>query len=398
MEEFPGSFNSADDLLKTIFRRMVSLWQERGEAYEDLERRLFKDAYALLLPHGGDFAGSGIEHAFSQAVCVNFQLIWIQCEDLRMAIVNLTSAENHEGDSAPLESRIRLLERLLNESPAWGAESGLQILISSPFQSIFGVREIFSEIINSVSIISGMNPDKRIISEYDMRYNPALFVEPLPRTEIERKLVDHVLNLDFPGACTVMEQIIDYELSLPRTQLSFLPRISKRLEWILIVLRVPRSRGDEKSVRIYNYPHKVYYAANFDECRRLVAEFFNLLDDYYSAFRFSVGKNISQITDYIRDNYSDPNLNAVMICDRFRISQSYLSHMFKQKTGVKLIDFIHMVRSEKIKELLTTTNLTISAIAEMTGYISNGSMTRSFKRCEGQTPSDYREAHQISIM
>lgn len=390
MEDLPVNANS-EDLLKILMRRISSAWQESGAPYDELEQRIFGDVYAIVIPHGGKL-GSGVESAVTKAVQADFRPIWIGSGQLRFAVVNLSPIWDFQDDMT--EERVEQLRGLLGLSDIWSDDPDLQIVISTPFKGIISFQGIFSEIVNSKSIIGSLNPGRRIISEYDMRYNPELFVEPLPRTEIERKLVEHVLDLDFWGARQVMEDIIDYELSMPRTQLSFLPRMSKRIEWVLIVLRVPRSRGDKKSARIYDYPMEVFNASGFDECRRLVGEFFSLLDDYYSAFRFSTGKDMSQITEFIRENYSNPNLNATMICDRFRISQSYLSHTFKQKTGLKLIDFIHMVRSEKIKELLKTTDLPISDIAKMSGYLNNSSMSRSFRRYEGQTPSEYRESHQ----
>lgn len=272
------------------------------------------------------------------------------------------------------------------------SESGIEVNLSlgRPFQGLLHLQDAYSELINSTMTFS-IRPGSLVVSEYDIVNDPALLGEPYPRSEIERQLADAVFNLEIRKAKGIMEEIIAYEMSTLQLKLSFLPRMGQRVEWILIVLHVPRNSGNVQSADIYSYPYRIQYAEGNEQGIDLIREFFDKLDDYYNAFRFNIGKDISQITEFIHAQSDDVNLSATMICDRFRISPSYLSHMFKKRTGVKLVDYIHQVRLARAKSLLESPGLSIAEIASQVGYTSGAAFSTAFKKYEGLTPREYRE-------
>ncbi|MNF09206.1 HTH-type transcriptional regulator YesS [compost metagenome] len=81
------------------------------------------------------------------------------------------------------------------------------------------------------------------------------------------------------------------------------------------------------------------------------------------------------------------------LCDRFGLNGKYLSRLFKEAFGVKLVDFMVHVRIEESKRLLTQTSLSLQQIANAVGYIHDISYIRAFKKIEGVTPGDYRKSH-----
>lgn len=102
-------------------------------------------------------------------------------------------------------------------------------------------------------------------------------------------------------------------------------------------------------------------------------------------------RKIHQITQYIQENYQNPNLSAGMIADSFNISLPWLSNLFKKELNLGFLDYLHRCRIEKAKELIRGTKYNIGDIAEMVGYTNAVTMTRAFKRYEGITPSWYRQ-------
>ena len=66
---------------------------------------------------------------------------------------------------------------------------------------------------------------------------------------------------------------------------------------------------------------------------------------------------------------------------------------FKRKSGVGFSDYVTQVRIGKAKELLTTTNMSISDISRSTGFDVLSSFNRSFKKNTGVSPGEYRNLY-----
>ena len=80
-----------------------------------------------------------------------------------------------------------------------------------------------------------------------------------------------------------------------------------------------------------------------------------------------------------------------MLAAKVCLSPGYLSHVFKQETGVNLNRFIRECRMEKAKELLETTNLKIVQIARQVGFSNNSYFCKSFREYFGDTPESCRK-------
>ena len=99
---------------------------------------------------------------------------------------------------------------------------------------------------------------------------------------------------------------------------------------------------------------------------------------------------VEAIKDYVKDNYAG-NISAADIANRFHINTSYLSTMFKEKTGMKLTNYIEGIRMEKAKEYLKGTVWTVTEIALETGYSDPNYFSKVFKRYAGVGPKQFRE-------
>lgn len=98
------------------------------------------------------------------------------------------------------------------------------------------------------------------------------------------------------------------------------------------------------------------------------------------------------IIKYIEENYSDYNLNITMIGRAMGLTSSYVSKLFLNQTGTKLLDYINMYRVKKAKELLAgSPGLKIERVGELVGFSVSRSFLRIFKKYTGMSPSAYRE-------
>lgn len=69
---------------------------------------------------------------------------------------------------------------------------------------------------------------------------------------------------------------------------------------------------------------------------------------------------------------------------------SYLSKLFSELEGITLEQFMIMQRVEKVKELITYKEMSLSQIALELGYSSTAHLSAQFKKVTGLTSSQFR--------
>ncbi len=104
---------------------------------------------------------------------------------------------------------------------------------------------------------------------------------------------------------------------------------------------------------------------------------------------------IDNVKAYLNANYADCDLSLASVASHFDVSESYLSYTFKLQNGVNFFSYVENIRISKAKELLKTTSLKVSDIAEKVGYTSSNSFCRAFKRSTGDNASSYRNGLDI---
>ena len=97
---------------------------------------------------------------------------------------------------------------------------------------------------------------------------------------------------------------------------------------------------------------------------------------------------VAAMRQYIDENYTDPNLSVYGAAEKFSISASHCSRVFKQHTGMGALEYIQRRRLEHAKQLMGK-GLSVKQIAEASGFSNALMMNRAFKRFEGTTPSKF---------
>lgn len=96
------------------------------------------------------------------------------------------------------------------------------------------------------------------------------------------------------------------------------------------------------------------------------------------------------IEKYILANFKDPSLCLNKISDEFQISESYFSHMFKDKTGVNFSTYLENLRMAEAVRLIKETDISLNELYIAVGYNNQNSFRRAFKKIYGVTPSSMR--------
>lgn len=101
-----------------------------------------------------------------------------------------------------------------------------------------------------------------------------------------------------------------------------------------------------------------------------------------------------QVMQYVQENYQNPDLNISITALYFHITPSYLSSLFKEQTGMNLLEYINHTRVERVKELLKEGKSVVD-ISEEAGFRSSQALIRVFKKETGITPGQMRKMNEL---
>ncbi|BFM07474.1 GlxA family transcriptional regulator [Halioxenophilus aromaticivorans] len=100
-------------------------------------------------------------------------------------------------------------------------------------------------------------------------------------------------------------------------------------------------------------------------------------------------EDIVQAQMWLQDNYNK-EVRFSEVADRFDMSVRSFNRRFKSATNKSPLQYLQEIRIQTAKDLLKTSNLTISEIAFKVGYSDMGHFTMLFKKLLATTPSEYR--------
>ena len=86
--------------------------------------------------------------------------------------------------------------------------------------------------------------------------------------------------------------------------------------------------------------------------------------------------------------------NSDYLSEKLQYPYLHLSKVFSEHTGTTLEKYTILIKMEKIKELISYEQLTLSEIAYMMGYSSVQYLSNQFKHVTGYTVSEYKNLQQ----
>lgn len=128
--------------------------------------------------------------------------------------------------------------------------------------------------------------------------------------------------------------------------------------------------------------------------RLLKAEGFELLDDKNSRIVSQI-KGLIIESIHFPDTAKPENMNfSTFLSKKTGHEYSSLSKLFSSVEGMTIEKYIIAQKIERIKELLTYEELSVSEIAWTLGYSSSQHLSHQFRNVTGMSPVEFRKDHR----
>ncbi|HAM15773.1 MAG TPA: hypothetical protein DCP91_07940 [Eggerthellaceae bacterium] len=198
-------------------------------------------------------------------------------------------------------------------------------------------------------------------------YVAALQIGPFIVEDSEQLLLKHGLaDLDVNSPSELLQDMMRYLRSLPKGTTDYLITLSRVAKTILsddaldILLKIPETMDSQDKSNSGEYD--LIYA----------------------------------IQQFVTENYANPDICLEMVARHVYVHSSYVSHIFSEKFNIGFRDYVNFLRVKQAKELLVNTNKPIGEICRSVGYSDHSYFNKIFKRWEGVTPTEYRNANKVS--
>lgn len=140
---------------------------------------------------------------------------------------------------------------------------------------------------------------------------------------------------------------------------------------------------------IYSPDYKIkFYAATVSLCAALLP-WCKKKEDVLPEIRIS-NATVYKAIIYLHNHYTEP-VTLDKVAKWVHLNPCYLSTRIKQETGQTFLQYLTKIRIEAATFLLRRDDLSMSEVAEKTGFGSESVFFRRFKAAKGMTPKAYRK-------
>lgn len=121
---------------------------------------------------------------------------------------------------------------------------------------------------------------------------------------------------------------------------------------------------------------------------KAVAEFADLVNE---ESRRRKGSNYTdRIRNYVKLHFREKIL-LEELSEELGLSPTYVSRLFRKETGIRLQDYINMVRIERAEQLLAYTDLSLTEISDYVHFPNQSYFGKIFKQIHGISPRIWRD-------
>lgn len=274
-------------------------------------------------------------------------------------------------------------------------DSSIMIAVNCLGEVIFGSLENFTVINKSNDTINYINitPSAKNTDEYN---SPLLSIQTIESAyAMENELMDTISQ----GLLHKAEMFFTNIKPSNIFETRIVDRLRNAKNFMIILNTLARKAVENGGVHpIYidsvstEFAIKIEAAQSLDECDDLFAY---MIKKYCRLVQKHSQKNFSLLVQKVItciDTDITADLSLKTQAKLLNVNPSYLSTLFKKETGTTLTDYVNRRRVDRAKQLLKSSNAQIQNISQSCGIYDVNYFTKIFKKYEGVTPKEYRNA------
>lgn len=236
------------------------------------------------------------------------------------------------------------------------------------------------------------------ISEYIQelkRYRNEVGLDPeMPSYPLdkEQRLLDAIGDGDVAGAHAALNELLGHVFFTLGADIG---RIKNRAREIVVLLsRIAISKGgDAERVFGLNYQF-LDELADLTEINEIAHWMARIVRRFANSVLTVPGTAVHvtalrRVIDYVQRSYRD-RVTLTEAAAVAGLSAAYLSNIFSEEMGESFSKYVQRVRVSRARELLVSTSLSLSDIAELCGFTDQSHMTKIVRRLLGRTPARIR--------
>lgn len=212
--------------------------------------------------------------------------------------------------------------------------------------------------------------------------------------ELEEKLFQRMFTFEITEAKQILRRMIDLIIAKSRENMILNVKYYYIQLSAIMARRLNESQVPADKVMAFNIAcvetiETKMSDAQFLLCADELVEFFVMVITERKKPSFG-HQTVNKVILYINDEI-ETNLTVEDIAQHFNISTSHLSRIYREHTGVTLVEYLNVRKVEECQYFLRNTNKAISDISNSFHFCNQSYFTRIFKKYTGLTPKQYRD-------
>ncbi len=251
---------------------------------------------------------------------------------------------------------------------------------------VLGAFDYIVKPINENNIINLLKRTKQFLTqkkEEEVKlqiFNSSLFMKEIIELLKEGNKAEDIAALAFDKIANTEAELLKTKVLIQILIKEMLEIIKKDLPWIAKFIAA-------RSFEISNFSE----ITCLDKLRKTFVSNIRQLGNLINNLSFShyYGNIISQISTYVLENV-DSEINLSLIAEALNMNKNYLCEVFKQKTGISLLEYMTKVKMERAKILLAQGDLKSYEIADKLAYKDAEYFSKLFKKYTKISPIEFR--------